>query len=412
MSFMIWFLLSSFFISFLAGLFLSIYLTVHPLKMDRFLSLCLSMVFLNLLLIVLDLTPVFKLIIGVNLVFFGVIGYLIMTKIILSQDDTRELPDLLPIDQIPDSNHTAIVYFTHGEPETYNPVGWINQFKEFDEMKIKFIPFPFRPLFFYMLRRSYLKVGRSNHRQEHKRMLKSLEDLYPQKWGLKFYLCFLDDSPRPDTAVIRAINEGAKHVIVANVFLTISNHTLKGQELIQHLNLDGYDVKIEYTEPLHNSEHLISSFLSKVEENPDNPPKKDIGVILVGHGQPKEWDAEFGTETAQEISFREEIIGLFQTHGYLKENLKMAWMEFRSPKPQEVIDDLAIRDLKRIFYFSAAISADSIHSQYDVPHLIGLGKEQKSLEIYNLGAWNNHPLVIQAIKHRIEEKLHRTVNSK
>ena len=28
---------------------------------------------------------------------------------------------------------TAVIYFTHGEPETYDPIGWLNQFREFDE---------------------------------------------------------------------------------------------------------------------------------------------------------------------------------------------------------------------------------------------------------------------------------------
>ena len=41
---------------------------------------------------------------------------------------------------------------THGEPETYDPIGWINQFAEFDEQKIPFVPLVARPIFLYRLR--------------------------------------------------------------------------------------------------------------------------------------------------------------------------------------------------------------------------------------------------------------------
>ncbi len=136
--------------------------------------------------------------------------------------------------------HNAVVYFTHGEPETYDPIGWINQFREFDEQGIKFVPFVARPVFAYMLRNKYLEAGKSNHRQVHHEMLRSLEKTYRLEGDstTQFYICFLDDEPRPDAAVIEALNDGADTIIVVDVFLTISNHTAEGQNLIQELEVE------------------------------------------------------------------------------------------------------------------------------------------------------------------------------
>jgi hypothetical protein len=53
--------------------------------------------------------------------------------------------------------------------------------------------------------------------------------------------------------------------------------------------------------------------------------------------------------------------------------------------------------VEKIFYFPAAVSADSFHSQYDIPELIGEAKVPASFLLVNLGDWNDHPLVIQAI---------------
>jgi hypothetical protein len=51
-----------------------------------------------------------------------------------------------------------------------------------------------------------------------------------------------------------------------------------------------------------------------------------------------------------------------------------------------------------IVFYSAAISADSIHSQYDIPALIHEADIPENIPVINLGAWNDHPLTIQAIQ--------------
>jgi sirohydrochlorin ferrochelatase len=125
-------------------------------------------------------------------------------------------------------------------------------------------------------------------------------------------------------------------------------------------------------------------------------------VLLVGHGQPDEWDKEFPTETQQEIAFREEILKLFEAEGYQKPNMGLAWMEFKKPKPKEKVEEIAANGVDKIVFFSAAISADSLHSQYDVPALIQEAQIPASIPKINLGAWNDDPIVIRAIKERIE----------
>jgi hypothetical protein len=55
-----------------------------------------------------------------------------------------------------------------------------------------------------------------------------------------------------------------------------------------------------------------------------------------------------------------------------------------------------------VLYFSAAISADSIHSQYDVPALVAQARVPDGFPLTNLGAWNDDPIVIRAIKEKID----------
>jgi hypothetical protein len=389
----------------LLGVLFVQYLSVHPRKMSYYLLG--SSIVLFVLGVVIKIGFHDSSLVGAILLALGafIIGHLLMTKIILLRDDPRPKPELTRKPGDPGLGHTAIVYFTHGEPETYNPIGWINQFNEFDEQGIDFIPLIARPFFFNALRNKYLEVGKSDHRKMHFQMITSLEEAFRAEGDTttKFYLSFLDDNPRPDAATIQALNEGASRIVVSEVFLTISNHTAEGKDLIKELDIEEtFGVPVEFTGPLYDSQTLKSLFVHRADANIGETDKSKVGILLVGHGQPDEWDIEWSTETEQELNFRNDVLALLAANGYNPENLSLAWMEFKEPKPAEKVEEFLQNGIEKLLFFSAAISADAIHSQYDIPELVYEAKYPPGFPVINLGAWNNDPIVIQAIKEKID----------
>jgi protoheme ferro-lyase len=392
-------------LAFFTGWFLVRFLTVHPLRMN--LALLLTLLFgITTLTVLLTRFPVRHLAITIPLVLIPfVIGYLIRTRIFLNTPDLRNSPALTR--QIGDSGkgHTAVIYLTHGEPETYDPIGWLNQFREFDAQKIPFIPWFVRPLFAYQLRNGYLRIGKSNHVFIHNQMMKALEREYRIEGDstTRFYLSFLDASPTAQASTIQALNDGASRIIVSTVFLTVSNHTTEGQNQIRELEIeDKFGIPVQFTSPLYDSETLKHMFLERVNTNCRDIDNSKIGILLVGHGQPDEWDKEWPTETEQELSFRNGVLELLSANGYKRENLSLAWMEFKKPRPATKVEEFANNGVERILYFSAAISAEAMHSQYDVPRLVNKAKIPPSIQLLNMGAWNDDPIVIKAIKEKID----------
>ncbi len=390
--------------AFLTGVFFLKFLTTHPLRMSLYLNLTWACFLGSLILftqpIILDLARWAVL----AWTIFFLAGYAIQTKNFLSREDPRQMPHLIRQKGDPGDGHTAVIYFTHGEPETYDPIGWLNQFREFDEQRIPFVPFLAKPFFIYQLRKKYLQVGSSNHRKVHQQMMSNLEREFRLQGDetTRFYLSFLDDNPRPDAAVIQALNEGASQLVVAEVFVSVSNHTLEGKNLINELGLGDYGIPISYTGPMWDSPTLHRMFLERARQHLGDTDKRGVGVLLVGHGQPDEWDHEFATETEHELQFRYHILDLFKKDGFQRDHLSLAWMEFKNPKPAEVIERFVKNGVEKVLYFSAAISANSIHSQYDIPELVKKARVPKGFPLVNLGAWNDDPVVIQAIKEKIE----------
>jgi hypothetical protein len=252
----------------------------------------------------------------------------------------------------PGLGHTAVVYFTHGESPTYTPITWIKQFREFDEQGIAFVPWLVRPFFLYNLRNRYLRIGKSDHYMIHLLRLKEIEQEYRRKGdeSTRFYLSFLDYYPRPDVAVIQALNEGASKIVLAEVFVTQSNHTLEGEELVEVLHVDDYGASLAFTKPLWDSSIMHKMFVERANAVVQGSPKEKIGVLLVGHGQPDEWDREFATETQQETEFKQSIMNAFIADGYRSENLSVAWMEFKDPKPSTKIRELLSRSVETILF--------------------------------------------------------------
>ena len=212
--------------------------------------------------------------------------------------------------------------------------------------------------------------------------------------------------PGIEEAVINAINDGAKQIVVLTVFLTVSSHTACGADLIHNLDCEKkYGIQVEFTEPLWNSEYLKQAFVEKVKENLGEINKRNAAIALIGYGQPDEWDKTFPTQTQQEIIFREKIIEKFIEDGYKPENLGMAWMDFKKPNIKDLLDSFSYENIQKVFYFAAAISADSLMSQVLIPEKMEKYHFPKQVQLVNLGAWDAHPLVIKAIKDKIDKVL-------
>lgn len=392
-------------LAFLLGWLMVHFLVAKPLAMNLYLVIVCVIAFALLL----DIGLFFRgwripLAIAVSLGLF-VCGYWMMTARVLSTPDRRDVPELTREVNDPGLGHTAIVYFTHGEPALYNPIGWINQFNEFDEQGIAFVPTLIRPIFLHQLRNAYLKVGRSGHRENHMRMLASLEQQFRDAGDneTRFYLSFLDDEPRPDAAVVQALNDGASRIVLAEVFLTVSNHTAEGEQLVDALQVkQRFGIDVIKTGPLWDSNLLRRMFVVRANAHLGDVPKDEVAVLLVGHGQPDEWDIEWGTETEHEDAFRQGVLEMLADDGFDPNLLALAWMAFKEPKPAEKIEEFVELGAKRLLFFSAAISAESIHSQYDIPELVHEATVPQGFDVINLGAWDNDPLVIAAIKEKID----------
>ncbi len=80
-------------------------------------------------------------------------------------------------------------------------------------------------------------------------------------------------------------------------------------------------------------------------------------------------------------------------------------MSFKEPKAAEVVEIFLENGIEKLLFFSTAMSADAMHSQYDIPALVFEAEYPEGFPVINLGAWNDDPIVFQAIKEKIDQSM-------
>lgn len=338
---------------------------------------------------------------GVVLLAGFAVGYVIANAAFLAQEEERELPELVRTDG--GDGHTAVLYFTHGEPPGYSAQPWIETIRELDHDKVPFVPWLVRPIFFNTVRHEYFLAGGSAHNKLHETFIDNLRRAMPEESaaGMKFYLAFLDSNPRPDEMTIRAINDGASRIIILPVFITESTHTEAGREMVAEVDPEGYGIQVCYTGALWDSDSLQSVFVERADEMLGGMDKSKVGILLVGHGQPTEWENIYPQQNKQESQYREAIREKLIADGFPPENVVLGWMEFQEPTITASARTLAGLGVERILVFAVSLSADSIHSDVDVPHAVEQAGLPETIRVDFVGQYGDHPLAIEAMKENI-----------
>lgn len=64
-------------------------------------------------------------------------------------------------------------------------------------------------------------------------------------------------------------------------------------------------------------------------------------------------------------------------------------MAFKEPEPVEMVEQFLESGIEKLLFFLAAMSADAMHSQYDIPELVNMAEYPRGFPVIHLGAWND-----------------------
>jgi protoheme ferro-lyase len=298
----------------------------------------------------------------------------------------------------------CIVYFTHGEPETYQPEPWVRMLHELDATVPGFPPKPVWPFILAGVKRSFRAVGTSPHGRIHSETMAAVRRAVDRP-DVEWRLAFLDAEPSLWDAMAGAARDGATGVVLLTVFLTESDHTAAADDLDGAMGLSEAGIRVVRTPVLWDDPRLARMVAQKVERAAADRDRSTVGVLLVGHGQPEQWDRTHPTETEQEIAFRAAVRDILVAEGFRADLVSDGWMSFRRPRVPERVRELADAGATCVIGVPVTISADSLHSLHDTPELMRRGARRSALEVIDVGGWNTEDLLVGLLADRSREAL-------
>ncbi len=296
----------------------------------------------------------------------------------------------------------AVIYFTHGEPETYDPEPWIVMLHELASSVEGFPPKPIWPFILGGIKGSFDAVEFSPHCRIHGETMEAVRQAVGRD-DVRWYVCFLDVEPMLKDAIEQAARDGATDVVFLTVFLTDSDHTVEADEHAAEMGLAEAGIRTLRTAVLWDDPRLARMIADKVIAATGDRDREHVGVMLVGHGQPEAWDRVHPTETEQELAFRSAVRELLIADGFEPELVSDAWMEFREPRVPARVRELAERGARTVVGVPVTISADSLHSLHDTPQLVRKGAAGTEVEVVDVSGWNTDPLLVELLADRARQ---------
>ncbi len=336
---------------------------------------------------------------------FFVVGYLMRTRALLGSEDTRYLPPLTRDANTPDEGFTAVIYLTYGEPEQYDPTGLINAFRETDAAGLPAGPTWARPFALAQMRKQYAGASRSDQRTIHRRTLKALEQAEADAGATprRYYLAFLDDEPRPEAAVIEAINDGASAIVVLEVYTIDTPHSLGGrQSMVKTAAAIEGAPPLQFTGALADSPALQQLHAKRAVALTTDNERAETGVLLVAFARQPVWVERFSASAAAEVRFLDAAQAALEAAGFPL--VRQARLQ-GEPPPVNMAEALAEAGATRILYAIVTESADSDLTQRALPQALSRAIVPDGVEFVNMGGWNDDPQLILAL----QDALHRTL---
>lgn len=195
------------------------------------------------------------------------------------------------------------------------------------------------PFSLYSTKLEYKDIGKSNYREETKKIQARLQKLLPKE--NKVYIGYLYDKKYVEEKLIDIVNDGYHKIIVVPIFLTEGKYLNILKDRIEKMKLFNLNIKIKYTEPLWFGENIVDCYLGKINNYVNEDKLLDTGIVLIGQGEKEYKNDKFIKSIKQNIMFRKKIKDeLVNNLNLEKDKVKLAWLDYIEPNYIKVASSL------------------------------------------------------------------------
>ncbi len=205
-------------------------------------------------------------------------------------------------------------------------------------------------------------------------------------------VAFSDGSPTLRQSVDAARQAGAQTIVVVTLG---PDGSLPAREVIRELESvaepkSPYPI-VTFAPSIWYSEELASRLVARILETTRGVLPGEVGVALIGAGQPSAWEEFDHGWRERENYFNQRVRLLLTEHGIQAQNVRAAWLEWQSPDVTEAVRHLAALGCTRIVIAPSTIPCVALATALDLEHMVSSARVADTVRTVTLPPWGDDP---------------------
>lgn len=304
---------------------------------------------------------------------------------------------------------TAVIVLSFAAPERYRITRAAAHIRQLMDSEALTIPTSALPFVFLSERARYRAIGGYlPARASLTSTAEQLERLLPGSTFGNVFAAFNDGSPTLRQSVAAARGAGAQKVVVVTLG---PDGSLPAREALCTLeSTDGpgpAGAAVTFAPSIWFSEKLAARLVTRILDTTRGVLPDEVGVALVGEGQPSAWEEFDHGWRERENYFNQRVRLLLTDHGIHAENVRTAWLEWQSPDVTEAVRHLAALGCIRIIVAPSTIPGVTLATALDLEHMVASARVNENVQTVTLPPWGDDPALAAAAA----EAILRTMNA-
>ncbi len=297
-----------------------------------------------------------------------------------------------------DNGRTAVVILAEGEPEKYDPSLLTSAFSDLEATDVPVPPEAARMFVYLSEKTRYASVGGSPARAAARTVTDVVgARLAVTRSDIDVRVAWLDPPDRLDDVIAALAAEGYRHIAVVPFGIADSLYLDRAKRSVDDLGLAAMNVRVAYSAPLWSRTGVARAVADRVLASIAPAERATTGVVLVGHGQPWQWDREYPAGGEHETYFAQRVRALLAEAGFGPELVRIGWLDWQDPGVSEAVRHLVAFGCRRVVVVPAAMPVETLGTLIDLRGAAEEAVMGTPVRLDVLPAWGDQPGVVAAV---------------
>ncbi len=306
----------------------------------------------------------------------------------------------------PHAGHTEVLLLACAEPERYSPRAVAARHRDLIESGALDIPTSAVPFMYMSEMARYRAIGgRLGSRSAARAIASAVEHRLatdPRVERVSLAWC---DPLTVQTAAVAAHHRGASRLVLVTLGADVSRDVERVRDAIEALHPSRAGMRIVSAPSIWHSDTLTARLVERTKAAALDAPLSEVGVVLVGAGEPPAWAATHPAWSERENYFAQRVRMLLAEEGLDERRVRTAWLEWQLPDVTEAVRHLAAMGCARIVVAPGMIALPTLGTSIDLEHAVRLARVGAQGTVITLTPWGEDEALVDTAVSAVQQAL-------